>query len=177
MPLLDESHLQVHRTPDNREAAEAWLQDLLLRVLSYFQPGLVQLHIWDVGSFTGTLPGLYPLTRAGLLTVHDPTRLPQLLAELTDRIRRVHTRVLVDGHPSLRALAAEPAGSAAEPWVLAVLIGNRSALREEDHRQLQRVARGGLACGVQLVLLDVPVSLPAAVETVRVADDGRRRPR
>ena len=51
--------------------------------------------------------------------------------------------------------------------MVAVLIGNRPALREEDHRQLQRVARGGLACGVQLVLLDVPVTLNAPVETVR----------
>ena len=55
--------------------------------------------------------------------------------------------------------------------MIAVLIGNRSALREEDHRQLQRVARGGLACGIQLVLLDVPVTLHAAVETVRIGDD------
>ena len=94
-----------HATPDSREAAEALVQDLLLRVVSYFRPGLVQLHVWDVGQLTGSLPGLYPLTRNGLLTVHDPTRLPQLLDELSDRIRRVHTRVLVDGHPSLRALA------------------------------------------------------------------------
>ena len=171
IPLLDESHLQVHATPDGRDAAEAWLQDLLLRVVGYFRPGLVQLHLWDVGSFTGTLPGLYPLTRNGLLTVHDPTRLPQLLAELSDRIRRVHTRVLADGHPSLRALA-EHGEPRSEQWVIAVLVGNRSALREDDHRQLQRVARGGPACGVQLVLLDVPASLPAAVETVQVADDG-----
>ena len=88
------------------------MQNLLLRVVSYFRPGLVQLHVWDVGSFTGTLPGLYPLTRNGLLTVHDPTRLPQLLEELSDRIRRVHTRVLVDGHPSLRAWPPRPAGTA-----------------------------------------------------------------
>ena len=56
--------------------------------------------------------------------------------------------------------------------MVAVLVGNRSALRDDDHRQLQRVARGGPACGVQLVLLDVPASLPAAVETVQVAADG-----
>ena len=84
----------------------------------------MQLHVWDVGQLTGTLPGLYPLTRTGLLTVHDPKRLPQLLEELSDRIRRVHTRVLVDGHPSLRALAA-PRAERTEPWVVAVLIGNR----------------------------------------------------
>ncbi len=173
VPLLDESHLQIGSTPDGRETAEALVQNLLLRVVSYFRPGLVQLHVWDVGSFTGTLPGLYPLTSAGLLTVHDPTRLPQLLEELSNRIRRVHTRVLVDGQPSLRALAAASAGRRSEPWVVAVLIGNRSALREEDHRQLQRVARGGLACGIQLVLLDVPVTVNAAVETVQVGDDGR----
>ncbi len=175
VPLLDESHLQISSTPNGRETAENLVQNLLLRVISYFRPGLVRLHVWDIGSFTGTLPGLYPLTRNGLLTVHDPTRLPQLLEELSDRIRRVHTQVLVDGHPSLRALAAQQRGHRPEPWVIAVLIGNRSALREDEHRQLQRVARGGLACGIQLVLLDVPVTMHAAVETVRVADDGLAR--
>ncbi len=171
VPLLDESHLQISSSPKSRAAAEALVQNLLLRVLSYFRPGLVQVHVWDVGSFSGSLPGLYPLTRAGLLTVHDPSRLPQLLEELSIRIRRVHTRVLIDGQPSLRALAATPDGARTEPWVVAVLIGNRSSMAEEEHRQLQRVARGGLACGVQLVLLDVPVTLNAAVETVQLADD------
>ena len=175
VPLLDESHLQVGSTPKGRETAEALVQNLLLRVMSYFRPGLVQLHVWDTGSVAGTLPGLYPLTRNGLLTVHDPKRLPQLLDELSDRIRRIHTRVLVDGHPSLRAMGPPKEGERTEPWVVAVLIGNRNNLREEDHRQLQRVARGGLACRIQLVLLDVPVTLNAPVETVQVEDDGRAR--
>ncbi|WP_300019256.1 FtsK/SpoIIIE domain-containing protein [Pseudonocardia sp.] len=171
VPLLDESHVQVTSTPDGRDAAEALVEMLVMRVLSYFRPGLVQVHVWDVGRFTGALPGLYPLTRTGLLTVHDPTLLPQLLDELSDRIRRVHTRILVDGHPSLRA-QSEAGGTRTEPWVVAVLVGNRAGLPADDQRQLQRVARDGLACGVQLVLLDVPVSVSAAVETVRVGDGG-----
>lgn len=171
VPLLDESHLQITSTPETRGRAEALAETLLLRVVSYFRPGMVQLHVWDVGRFTGALPGLYPLTRTGLLTVHDPARLPQLLAELSDRIRRVHTRVLVDGHPSLRALA-ETTGGRGEPWIVAVLMGNRSPLSEDDHGQLQRVARGGLACGVQLVMVDVPMTVGAPVETVQLRDDG-----
>ena len=171
VPLLDESHLQIISTPDTRGDAESLLESLLLRIMTYFRPGVVSLHVWDVGQFTGALPGLYPLTRTGLLTVHDPGRLPQLLEELSDRIRRVHTRVLVDGHPSLRAMAAAGQGRS-EPWVVAVLVGNRTALRDDDHRQLQRVARGALACGVQLVLLDVPMTINAPVETVRLSDDG-----
>ncbi|GEL18274.1 FtsK/SpoIIIE domain-containing protein [Pseudonocardia asaccharolytica] len=171
VPLLDESHLQITSTHATRAAAEALVEALLIRVVSYFRPGLVQVHVWDVGQFTGAMPGLYPLTRTGLLTVHDPGRLEHLLAELSDRIRRVHTRVLVDGHPSLRALA-EVTGARSEPWVLAVLAGNRAAWKEEDHRQLQRVMRGGLACGIQLVLLDVPMTVGAPVESVRMRDDG-----
>jgi len=170
VPLLDESHLQVSSTHEGRARAEALVEALLVRVISYFRPGLVQLHVWDVGQFTGALPGLYPLTRTGLLTVHDPGRLPGLLEDLSDRIRRVHTRLLVDGHSSLKAQVVTT-GERHEPWVVAVLVGNRSALPEEDHRQLQRVARGGLACGVQLVLLDVPITLNAPVETVHLRDD------
>jgi DNA segregation ATPase FtsK/SpoIIIE, S-DNA-T family len=171
VPLLDESHLQISSTHDSRGQAEALVENLLLRVMSSFRPGVVQVHVWDVGRFTGSLPGLYPLTRTGLLTVHDPGMLEQLLEELSDRIRRVHTRVLVDGHSSLRAMA-ETSGGRTEPWVVAVLLGNRSALRDDDHRQLQRVARGGLACGVQLVLLDVPMTVNAPIETVRLDDNG-----
>ncbi|MDN5916358.1 MAG: cell division protein FtsK [Pseudonocardia sp.] len=165
VPLLDESHLQVTSTPATRTRAEDLVQTLLTRVLSYFRPGLVSVHVWDVGQVSGSLPGLYPLTRTGLLTVHDPTRPGHLLDQLSDRIRRVHTRVLVDGHPSLRALA-ESTGQRSEPWTVAVLLGNGAGLPEQEHRQLQRVARGGPACGISLVLLDVPVALSAAVESV-----------
>jgi hypothetical protein len=171
VPLLDESHLQITSTHDSRLRAEALVEQLLLRVMSSFRPGVVQLHVWDVGRFTGALPGLYPLTRTGLLTVHDPAMLEELLDELSDRIRRVHTRVLVDGHPSLRAMA-ETSGGRTEPWIVAVLLGNRASLKDTEHRQLQRVARDGLACGVQLVLLDVPMTVNAPIETVRLDDTG-----
>jgi hypothetical protein len=171
VPLLDESHLQISSTHDSRARAETLVENLLLRVMSTFRPGMVQMHVWDVGRFAGSLPRLYPLTRTGLLTVHDPGMLDDLLEELSDRIRRVHTRVLVDGHPSLRSMA-ESAGGRAEPWVVAVLLGNRSALKDDEHRQLQRVARGGLACGIQLVLLDVPMTVNAPIETIRLDDSG-----
>ncbi len=169
VPLLDESHLQVISTPHTRNAAESLVENLLLRVVSYFRPGMVALHVWDVGQLTGALPALYPLTRGGLLTVHDPSRLSELLEELANHIRRVHTRVLVDGHPSLRALTAATGGRT-EPWQIAVLVGNRTGLREEHHRALQRVARNGLACGIQLVLVDVPATVSAPVETVTLIE-------
>ncbi len=175
VPLLDESHLQIdpHRRSVRSEAelrqrratAESLVEALLLRTVGYFRPGLVHLHVWDVGQLTGSLPGLYPLTRTGLLTVHDPGNLEGLLGELAERIRRVHTRVLVGGHPSLRALAAE-AGERTEPWVVAVLVGDGTPLQEED--QVQRVLRGGLACGISLVLLDVPMTIGAPLETLRL---------
>ncbi len=171
VPLLDESHLHITSTPETREAAEALVELLVLRVVSYFRPGLVQVHVWDLGQLAGALPGLYPLTRTGLVTAHDPAWLTQLLEDLSDRIRRIHTRVLVGGRTSVRAVA-DRAGRRTEPWVLAVLLGNGQGLGEDEHRQLQRIARGGPACGVQLVLLDVPVTVNAPVERVRFRADG-----
>lgn len=165
VPLLDEAHLQISSDPRGRAAAEELVETLLIRVLSHFRPGAVGLHVWDVGQLRGSLPGLYPLTRTGLLTVHDPTAPAHLLDLLSDRIRRVHTRVLVGGHTSLRSLA-DATGARSEPWMVAVLLGNRQSLQEAEHRQLQRIARGGLACGISLVLVDVPVALSAAVETI-----------
>jgi hypothetical protein len=171
VPLLDEAHLQVTSTPESRDTAEALVELLVARVLGYFRPGLVQVHVWDAGRLAGALPGLYPLTRTGLLTVHDPARLPQLLDDLSDRIRRIHTRVLVGGLTSVRA-ATDATGTRSEPWVLAVLLGHGRGLGEDEHRRLARVARSGPACGVHLLLLDVPVAVNAPVEQVRFRPDG-----
>jgi hypothetical protein len=169
VPLLDESHLEIRTARSYRADAEAVVEAVLMRVVSHFRPGQVMLHVWDVGQLTGAMPGLYPLTRAGVLTVHDPGRLDELLDELSEHIRRVHTRVLLDGHPSLRALAAST-GTRTEPWQIAVLVGRHSELRDEDRRALQRIARGGLACGIQLVLVDVPVVISAPLEYVKLLD-------
>ena len=174
VPLLDESHLRISTHPDSAGAAEALVQNLLMRVLSYFQPGLVRVHVWDALQLTGSLPGLYPLTRAGLLTVHDPERLDELLEVLSDHIRRIHTNALLNGHPSLRALAAET-GHRSEPWRIAVLFGNREALKEEQQQQLQRIARSGLACGSQLIVVDVSLSANSPVETVELDSSGTAR--
>ncbi|MFD5830863.1 FtsK/SpoIIIE domain-containing protein [Lentzea sp. NPDC060358] len=170
VPLLDQSHLHIASTPDSRQFADTLVESLLLRVLSHFQPGLVHVHVWDIGQLTGSLPGLYPLTRANLLTVHDPARLHELLDELSEHIRQVHTKVLVDGHLTVRSVSGE--GRRTEPWRIAVLFGNRKALREEHQQQLQRVARNGLACGVQLFIVDIPITVNSPVETVSLRGDG-----
>ncbi|TCK20604.1 FtsK/SpoIIIE domain-containing protein [Pseudonocardia endophytica] len=169
VPLLDHAHLQVVSTPRTRERAEAMVEQLVLRMLRHFRPGVVGVHVWDVGQLAGALPGLYPLTRTGLLTVHDPTRLEALLGQLAERIRRVQTRVLAEGSSSLRELA-ERTGRRPEPWMVAVLVGNGRELPEAELRQLQRVARGGIAAGVVLVLLDVPAALRRPVESVTFGD-------
>lgn len=173
VPLLDESHLVITSagtgTEDQdelrREETEALVQNLLLRVLSHVQPGLVRLHVWDVAQLTGTLPGLYPLTRAGLLTAHDPTRIEELLDELSDHIRRIHTGALLGGHTSLRSLAAE-SGHRSEPWRIAVLFGNGQPLRDEHQQQLQRIARNGPDCGIHLIVVDQPLTVNTAVESI-----------
>jgi DNA segregation ATPase FtsK/SpoIIIE, S-DNA-T family len=171
VPLLDESHLQISSHHKGRPVALGLVENLLMRVVSHFRPGLVALHLWDVEHLTGPLPSLHPLTRTGILHVHDPAGLPHLLDELADRIRRVHGDVLATGERTL-ADRARTAGARTEPWVVVVLVGNRQALRDEEHRALSRIARGGLACGVQLIMLDVPMAIGAPVETVDVDDRG-----
>lgn len=183
VPLLDESHLVITSvghgsggTPDTarRDVTEALVQNILLRVLGHFQPGLVRIHVWDVAQLTGTLPGLYPLTRAGLLTAHDPTRIEEMLDELSDHIRRIHTGALLGGHTSLRSLAEE-SGHRTEPWRIAVIFGAGEPLRDEHQRQLQRIARNGLDCGIQLIVVDQPLTVNTAVESITVLESGRAR--
>jgi hypothetical protein len=172
IPLLDTAHLHLTTVDaDGRAAAETVVETLLLRVLTHLMPGLLQIHVWDTGQLTGSLPGLYPLTRAGLLTVHDPARPQELLDELSEHIRRVHTGVLTGGHTSVRAITGGP-NRRTEPWRIAVLFGDRSALGDEQQQQLQRMARNGLACGVQLVVVDVPLTRNAPMETVEFGPGG-----
>ncbi|RCW43651.1 FtsK/SpoIIIE family protein [Halopolyspora algeriensis] len=181
VPLLDESHLRITsagssgaRATATRDAAELLVQNLLLRVLSHYQPGLVRIHVWDVARLTGTLPGLYPLTRAGLLTAHDPTRLEEMLEELSEHIRRIHTGSLLGGYTSLRSLAEET-GHRGEPWRIAVLFGDGHPLKDEQQQQLQRIARNGLACGVQLVVVDLPMTVNSAVESITLSTPDHAR--
>jgi DNA segregation ATPase FtsK/SpoIIIE, S-DNA-T family len=174
LPLLDESHLQISSHPDARATALGLVENLLMRVVSHFRPGLVALHLWDMEHLTGPLPRLHPLTRSGILHVHDPTGLPHLLEEMSDRIRRVHREVLAKGETTLAGLT-RTAGARTEPWTVVVLVGNRQALKDEEHKALGRIARGGLACGVQLVLLDVPMAIGAPVETVDIDSTGIAR--
>lgn len=167
VPLLDAAHLFLTSTETGRAGAESLVETLLLRLLSFFRPGLVHLGIWDISKLTGSLPGLYPLTKAGILTAHDPARLDGMLEELGDHIRRIHTSVLVDGHPSL-ASVTRLAGRRTEPWRVAVLFGNGQPLPEQQQLRLERIARNGLACGVTLILLDVPLSVGTSLESVHV---------
>lgn len=166
VPLLDSAHLQISTTPDSFASAEAMVETLLLRTLSYFLPGLIHVHVWDTGQLTNPLPGLYPLTRAGLLTVHDPGRPRDLLDELSEHIRRVHSAVLAGGHTSVQASSGR-AGRRTEPWRIVVLFGKREQRLPDDQlQQLQRIARNGLACGVQLVLVDVRMTVNSPMETI-----------
>jgi hypothetical protein len=174
VPLLDTAHLHISTTGDSRATAEALVETLLLRVLSYLQPGLAHIHVWDTGQLTGSLPGLYPLTRAGLLTVHDPAQPKELLDELSDHIRRVHTGVLAGGDTSLGSISGR-AGRRTEPWRIAVLFGSRKTLPEDQQQQLQRVARNGLACGVQLIVVDIPVTVNSPMEMVEFIDEHTAR--
>lgn len=174
VPLLDSAHLHISTTHDSRPAAEGMVESLVLRVLSYLQPGLAHVHVWDTSQVTGSLPGLYPLTRAGLLTVHDPARPGELLDELSEHIRRVHTGVLARGDTSIQTISGRT-GRRTEPWRLAVLFGNRQRLADDQQQQLQRVARNGLACGVQLIVVDVPVTVNSPMEMVDFRDDGTAR--
>jgi hypothetical protein len=169
VPLLDRAHLRVNSVPDSRSVVDALVETLLLRTLSMFTPGLVRIHLWDIGHLTGSLPNLQPLTTAGLLTVHDPTRLDDLLADLAGHIRRVHAKAMREGETSLRSVCVAN-GKRIEPWRVVVLFGNGERLPDEQHRELQRVARTGLEAGVNLIAVDVPLSANSPLETIAFTD-------
>jgi len=165
VPLLDRAHLKVNSGADSRSVVDSLVETLLLRLLSAFTPGLVRVHLWDIGHLTGSLPNLQPLTSAGLLTVHDPTRLSDLLADLAGHIRRVHAQAMRAGETSLRSVCVSR-GERVEPWRVVVLFGNNERLPDEEYRELQRIARTGLDAGVHLIAVDVPLSANSPLETI-----------
>jgi hypothetical protein len=169
VPLLDRAHLKVNSGADSRSVVDSLVETLLLRLLSAFTPGLVRVHLWDIGHLTGSLPNLQPLTAAGLLTVHDPTRLGDLLADLAGHIRRVHAQAMRAGETSLRSVCVSR-GERVEPWRVVVLFGNNERLPDEEYRELQRIARTGLDAGVHLVAVDVPLSANSPLETIAFTD-------
>ncbi|MBK1785007.1 FtsK/SpoIIIE domain-containing protein [Prauserella cavernicola] len=172
VPLLDESHLAITSAPGTRQSVDALVENVLMRVLSTFEPGAVKIHLWDVGQLTAVLPSFYALSRTSAVTVHDPTRLVDLLDEFAGHIRRIHSNTMQAGFPSLRAMRAAT-GKRAEPWRIAVLYGNGEDLHPEQIRDLRRVASGALDAGISLVLVDVPTVLGGSVETISLLDERR----
>ncbi|SDX16675.1 FtsK/SpoIIIE family protein [Amycolatopsis xylanica] len=172
VPLLDEAHLSITSAPKTREAVDAIVENLLMRVLSTFEPGAVRIHLWDIGQLTAILPSLYPLSRTSALTLYDPSRLEDLLDELAGHIRRIHATGMQAGYTTLREIRRET-GQRTEPWRIAVLYGNGETLDHETARELKRVASGALAAGISLILIDVPTALSTSVETIDLLDSRR----
>ncbi|RRO15389.1 cell division protein FtsK [Saccharopolyspora rhizosphaerae] len=173
VPALDFAHLRI-TTDEVPDTAEPLVQNLLLRLLSHFPPGQVRIHSWDVARLTGTLPDLHPLTSADLLTAHDPTQLGEMLDVLSDHVKRIHRHALLGEHTTVRELAAAQ-GKRSEPWRIAVLFGNGQPLREEQQQQLQRIARNGLACGIQLITVDLPMTVNSTFESITLIGENRAR--
>ena len=167
VPLLDRSHLAIFTSSRSRPHAENLVESLLLRVLSHFAPGLVHVHVWDVGQLTGSLPGLYPLARAGLLTVHDPARPERCSTSSPSTSARCTPPCWSAG--TTRCAPWSRAGLRTEPWRIAVLFGTSGRVKDEDLHKLQRIARNGLAAGVQLVMVDIPLTVNSSIETVKLS--------
>jgi hypothetical protein len=172
VPLLDEAHLSISSAPKTRAVVDGIVQNLLMRLLTTFEPGAVRVHLWDVGQLTAILPDLYPLSRTSALTLYDPSRLDDLLDELAGHIRRIHATGMQAGYMSLREIR-QATGQRGEPWRVAVLYGNGETLEPERARDLKRVASGALAAGMSLVLVDVPTTLSTSVETISLLDERR----
>ncbi|MEU5259947.1 FtsK/SpoIIIE domain-containing protein [Amycolatopsis sp. NPDC021455] len=170
VPLLDESHLAITSAPKTRPVIDGIVQNLLIRVLSTFEPGAVRVHLWDIGQLTAILPDLYPLSQTSALSLYDPGRLEDLLDELAGHIRRIHASCMSAGYTSLREMRKE-SGQRGEPFRIVVLYGNGETLEPERARDLKRVASGALAAGICLIMVDVPTAVSAPVETLSLIDD------
>ncbi len=167
VPFLDRAHVRI--AGNDRAACDGVVAALLLRSLGGTPPGQVRLTGYDPEQLGGGLAGFAPLATAGLLTFVGPGGLARLLDELVDEIRRINETVLAGEYPTLRRLA-EATGRRPEPWRVAVLLGgeHHDELTRHEQAQLGRVLRTGVACGVHLILRDLPVPEMSTVEHVTV---------
>ncbi|MFY1694094.1 MULTISPECIES: FtsK/SpoIIIE domain-containing protein [unclassified Solwaraspora] len=167
VPLLDHGHVLVDG--DDLAGRDAVISTLLLRALGRAAPGGVRLTGYDPEHLGGGLAGFAPLAGPGLLSFVGPGGLGRHLDELVDHVRRINETVLAGEFGSLRELAAAT-GRRPEPWRIGVLLGSAGEeLSRHERAQLDRIARAGAACGVHLVVRDVPLGDTPALTTVSVS--------
>ncbi|MFI5495638.1 FtsK/SpoIIIE domain-containing protein [Actinoplanes sp. NPDC051859] len=173
LPLLDHGHVVV-RGP--KTSGDDVVAGLLLRMLGGAAPGRVTVTGYDPEQLGGGLAGFAPLAPAGVLRFVGPGGLGALLDELVDHVRRINETVLAGEHSSLRELAAAT-GRRPEPWRVAILLGagRVDELSRHERSQLDRLLRTGAACGVHLVVRDLPVETGPGIEVVHAlpGDDAR----
>ncbi|WP_394328302.1 FtsK/SpoIIIE domain-containing protein, partial [Couchioplanes caeruleus] len=173
VPLLDHGHVVVR---GHDATGDDVVAGLLLRALGGAEPGRITLTGYDPEQLGGGLAGFAPLAPAGVLRFVGPGGLGALLDELVDHVRRINETVLAGEHSSLRELAAAT-GRRPEPWRVAILLGGGrpDELSRHERGQLDRILRTGAACGVHLIVRDLPVTAGPGIEIVdAVPGDGAR---
>jgi hypothetical protein len=164
VPLLDRGHVVVG---GDARLGDDVVAGLLLRALGSARPGTVQLSVYDPEGLGGGLAGFAPLAAAGVLTFVGPGGLTGLLDGLVAEVRRINGTVLAGEYTSLRELATETRRRP-EPWRVAVLLSPGTLTRHERD-QLERLLRTGAACGVHLILRDLPVRAARGIEVIHAA--------
>lgn len=173
VPLLDQGHVLVR---GDERLGDDIVAGLLLRALGSAEPGRVTLTGYDPEQLGGGLAGFAPLAPAGVLQFVGPGGLGALLDELVDHVRRINETVLAGEHSSLRELATAT-GRRPEPWRVAILLGSGRSdeLSRHERGQLERLLRTGAACGVHLILRNLPVGGGKGVEVVDAAPEDAAR--
>ncbi|WP_306215454.1 FtsK/SpoIIIE domain-containing protein, partial [Actinoplanes sp. RD1] len=172
VPLLDRGHVVVR---GDRAVGDDVVAGLLLRALGSAEPGRIVLTGYDPEQLGGGLAGFAPLAPAGVLRFVGPGGLGALLDELVDHVRRINETVLAGEYSSLRELSAAT-GRRPEPWRVAVLLGSGrpDELSRHERSQLSRLLRTGAACGVHLILRNMPAEDGTAeIVTAGPATEGR----
>ncbi|HET9517680.1 MAG TPA: cell division protein FtsK, partial [Actinoplanes sp.] len=168
VPLLDAAHLEL---AGDQLGVDGVIAGLLLRALGTTRPGDLQITVFDPEHLGGTLAGFAPLGSAGVLSFVGPGGLGRLLDELVEHVRRINESVLAGEHATLAELTAATAGRRPEPWRVVVLLADPASARSlttDQHAQLDRIVRTGVACGVHLIARGLQLPERPAVQRITV---------
>ncbi|MBT8224075.1 MAG: cell division protein FtsK [Dactylosporangium sp.] len=155
--LLDRGHILL--TGSSRSAIDGVLLTLLMRSLGTVPFGSVHLFGYDPEHLGGRLAAFAPLAGARLLSFAGPRGLTSMLDGLVDEAHRISQKVLAGEHASLRERAARGHGRP-EPWRVAVLLGDGTEPTVHERAQIRRLLRTGVACGIHVIICDLPFEAP-----------------
>lgn len=161
LPLLDHGSILIE-APGDHAAADAIVQEVVLRSLAGTGPGQLSLAAYDP-HLRGTIASFVPLRQVSdeivQPTIASPDELRALLGELSRDVRRISE--MYGGVPTSLGGFRRAAQQPIERYRLVVLLNYPAGFDDRTHGLLRTLMRTGPSCGISFIVhYDTTAALP-----------------